>query len=312
MDSEDIPLNLSRELLQDSNLIKKMRNILTHRILRFLNDQSKEDEAKFMEFYKDYNLYFKEAIVRTVDQTEKEEIASLLRFETNKTEPGVLTSLNDYIKRMKPDQKNIFFFAAPSRELAINSPYFEVIKQKDYEILFLFEPYDEMVILQLNQFHKKNLTGIEQETQAEKNKDDLIIEGDKRSLSNSEAQELKDWLKKSLGSKIKNVKINTKLDTHPCVITTENMGVVRHMIKSNYFQREKIQDFFSMVNLTMEINPKNGLIKSLHNLQKTNPDLAKDISEQLLDNSLVSAGLIEDPRLVLSNLNKLLEKAFSK
>ena len=312
MDSEDIPLNLSRELLQDSNLIKKMRNILTHRILRFLNEQSKEDEAKFMEFYKDYNLYFKEAIVRTVDQTEKEEIASLLRFETNKTEPGVLTSLNDYIKRMKPDQKNIFFFAAPSRELAINSPYFEVIKQKDYEILFLFEPYDEMVILQLNQFHKKNLTGIEQETQAEKNKDDLIIEGDKRSLSNSEAQELKDWLKKSLGAKIKNVKINTKLDTHPCVITTENMGVVRHMIKSNYFQREKIQDFFSMVNLTMEINPKNGLIKSLHSLQKTNPDLAKDISEQLLDNSLVSAGLIEDPRLVLSNLNKLLEKAFSK
>ena len=298
--------------MQDSNLIKKMRSILTHRILRFLNDQSKEDEAKFMEFYKDYNLYFKEAIVRTVDQTEKEEIASLLRFETNKTEPGVLTSLNDYIKRMKPDQKNILFFAAPSRELAINSPYFEVIKQKDYEILFLFEPYDEMVILQLNQFHKKNLTGIEQETQAEKNKDDLIIEGDKRSLSNSEAQELKDWLKKSLGAKIKNVKINTKLDTHPCVITTENMGVVRHMIKSNYFQREKIQDFFSMVNLTMEINPKNGLIKSLHSLQKTNPDLAKDISEQLLDNSLVSAGLIEDPRLVLSNLNKLLEKAFSK
>lgn len=78
---------------------------------------------------------------------------------------------------MKPDQKNILYYAAPSRELAINSPYFEAIKQKDYEVLFLFEPYDEMVILQLSQYHKKNLVSIDQETIAEKNKDDLIIEG---------------------------------------------------------------------------------------------------------------------------------------
>jgi TNF receptor-associated protein 1 len=207
VDSEDIPLNLSRELLQDSNLIRKLRSILTNRILKFLNEQSRDDPKKFTEFYNDYNMYFKEGIYRAADQNEKEDIASLLRFETNKSEPGTLITLNDYIERMKPDQQHIYYYAAPSRDLAVSSPYFEAIKQKDYEILFFFEPYDEMVAMQLNQFKRKNLMSIEQENIADKNKDDTIIEGDSRSLSNSEAQEMKEWLKKTLSSKIKHVKV---------------------------------------------------------------------------------------------------------
>ncbi|CAF0717780.1 unnamed protein product [Brachionus calyciflorus] len=312
VDSEDIPLNLSRELLQDSNLIRKLRTVLTQRILRYLNEEAKYDEQKFMEFYSDYNLYFKEGIYRAADQNEKEEIASLLRFETNKTEPGKTISLLEYVKRMKSEQKNILYYAAPSREIALNSPYFEAIKQKDNEILFLFEQYDEMIVLQLQQFKGKQLLGIEQENMSEKNKDDLIIEGDTRSLSNSEAQELKTWLKTTLSSKIKNVKITNKLDTHPCVITAENMSFLRHLIKTSYMQREKVGDFFNLVNLTMEINPKNGLIKALYAMHKKDPELSKLVAEQLMDNSLVTAGLVEDPRLVLSNLNKLLEKAFAQ
>ena len=114
VDSEDIPLNLSRELLQDSNLIRRLRNILTQKIIRLLNDESKVDPVKFKEFYDDFSLYFKEGITKSQDQAEKEEIASMLRFETNKTEPGTYITLNDYIKRMKSDQKDIFYFAAPT------------------------------------------------------------------------------------------------------------------------------------------------------------------------------------------------------
>lgn len=312
VDSEDIPLNLSRELLQDSNLIRKLKSILTQRIIRYLNEESRADDKKFTEFYEDYKLYFKEAIARSQDQAEKEDIASLLRFESNKTEAGVYTTFGEYIKRMKPDQKSIYYFAAPSRELALTSPYFEAIKQKDYEVIFLFEPHDEVVILQLNQFQKKNLVGIEQEIQADKNKDDLIIEGDSRSLNNSEAQELKEWLKTSLKTKVKNVKITTKLETHPCVVTTSDMGAIRHFVKSNLIQRDKAQSLFNMIDLNLEINPRNSLIKSLYGLHKKDPELAASLAEQLLDNALVMAGLVEDPRLVLSNLNKLLEKAFSK
>ena len=114
VDSEDIPLNLSRELLQNSNLIKKLRQILTHRLIRFLNDEARMDEAKFKEFYDDFNLYFKEGITKAQDQNEKEDIASMLRFESNRTEPGKYTTLNEYISRMKDDQKDILYFAAPT------------------------------------------------------------------------------------------------------------------------------------------------------------------------------------------------------
>lgn len=322
VDSEDIPLNLSRELLQDSNLIQKLRRILTGRILRFLNEQSNEDPEKFNTFYDDFNLYFKEAIMREVGQNEKEEIASLLRFETTSTEPGQKVSLAEYIARMKEDQKDIYFFAAPSRQLALASPYFEAMKQKnDCEIVFLFEPYDEMVVMQLGEYKRKKLVGIEQESQTknesgDKSKkseeDDVILEGDKTSLlTNDEALELKNWFSGTLGTKVKKVKITKKLDTHPCVVTTDNMGMVRHLIKSNYFQREKINDFYGAINLTLEFNPRNPLIKAIYTLQKEDPPLAQMLTEQLLDNCMVSAGLIEDPRLVLSNLNQLLEKAFA-
>lgn len=310
VDSEDIPLNLSRELLQDSNLIRKLRTILTQRIIRQLNDEARMDEDKFKEFYEDFNLYFKEGITKAQDQQEREDIGSVLRFESNKTEPGKFTTLDEYIKRMKEDQKDILYFAAPTRELALNSPYFEAVKNKDQEVLFLFEPHDETVLLILNQYKRKHLKGIEQSEQQNSN-DDTIIEGDARSLSNDEAKELKEWLKKTLEKKVKNVKITTKLDTHPCVITTDNMNALRFMIKTNYFLKEKVANDFRSVNLTLEINPRHGLIKSLYNMHTKDSELAGLIAEQLLDNSLINAGLIEDPRLVLSNLNKLLEKAFS-
>lgn len=194
--------------------------------------------------------------------------------------------------------------ARNSREMAMSSPYFEAIRQKDYEILFLYEPYDEMILLQLNQFKSKALSGIEQENLVDKNKDDLIIEGDARSLSNIEAQELKDWFKSTLSNKIKYVKVNfqidifinfankkkiicpvlkitNKLDTHPCIITTENMSFLRHLIKTSYLQREKINDLYKMVNIGLEINPRNGLIKTLYSLHKKDPELAKAIAEQV-------------------------------
>ena len=312
VDSEDIPLNLSREMLQDSNLIKRLKQILTNRIIKFLNEQSKLDNKKFTEFYEDYKMYFKEAIARSNDPKEKEEIASLLRFETNKTQENASITFDEYIKNMKPDQKSIYYFAAPTREIAMNSPYFESIKQKDYEVLFLFEPHDEIVILQLDQYQKFKLSSIESEIDKDKNKDDIIIEGDSKSLTNDEANELKTWFKVKFGKKVKNIKITTKLENHPCIVSCSDMGAIRHFIKTNLVQRDKVRDIFNMIDLNMEFNPKNNIIKSLYNLQKTNVELADLLADQLLDNALLNAGLIDDPRFVLKNLNTLLEKIFEK
>jgi len=121
-------LNLSRELLQNSALIRKLRTVLTNRVLKFLVERSTKDAVNYEKFYKDYGLFLKEGIVTTQDQGEKEDIAKLLLFETNKSGENVKISLQDYLKQLNEGQKDIYYLAAPSRSLAMSSPYFEGIK----------------------------------------------------------------------------------------------------------------------------------------------------------------------------------------
>lgn len=334
VDSEDIPLNLSRELLQDSNLIRfvnriskeiflmniisrKIRLLLTQRIIRFLQDQAKKDKSKYQEFYEDYKLFFKEGIIRTADQGEKEDIAKLLRFDSSNEKKGNLISLEEYIERMLPDQKHVYYLAGPSRDLCENSPYYEAIRQKGYEVLFVYESHDEVLLMQLAEFDKKKLKSVESELETDTKKDDVILEGgkrdslfffirhllellclDTRSLTQDEANTLKQWISKEFSDKIKNVKvnsfvfqmiffiyslkINTKLDQHPCIITTNEMGAVRHFLKTNLLQRDKQQEIYKALQLNFDINPKHPLIKKLYTLHKSsNTQLATMLTQQV-------------------------------
>ena len=151
IDSEDIPLNLSRELLQDSAQIRKLRTVITNKFLRFLQDKAKKDTRSFLEFYKDYGFFLKEGIISGTEQYEKEEIGKLLRFESSNLPAGETRTLPEYVANMKAGQRDIYYLAAPSRQLAENSPYYEALKKNEVEILFCYEPYDELVLMQLQQ-----------------------------------------------------------------------------------------------------------------------------------------------------------------
>lgn len=154
--------------------------LLTQRVVRFLQEQSKKEKVKYQEFYEDYKLFFKEGIVRTADQGEKEDIAKLLRFESSREDQNNLISLEEYIERMLPEQKHIYYLAGPSRELCENSPYYEAIRQKGYEVLFVYESHDEVLLMQLAEFDKKKLKSVESELETETKKDDTILEGGDR------------------------------------------------------------------------------------------------------------------------------------
>ncbi|XP_062875148.1 heat shock protein 75 kDa, mitochondrial isoform X2 [Trichomycterus rosablanca] len=134
VDSEDIPLNLSRELLQESALIRKLRDVLQQRVIRFFLDQSKKDPEKYARFFDDYGLFMREGIVTTAEQDIKEDIAKLLRFESSALPAGQQTSIMDYASRMKAGTRNIYYLCAPNRHLAEHSPYFEAMKKKDMEV----------------------------------------------------------------------------------------------------------------------------------------------------------------------------------
>jgi len=308
VDSEDIPLNLSRELLQDSSLIRKLRQVLTNRVLRYLQDRCRKERKSYMEFYKDYSFFLKEGIVTSTDQYEKEEIAKLLRFECSSLPAGETMSVPEYCEKMKAGQREIFYLSAPSRQLAETSPYYESLKKSGTEVLFCYEPYDELVLMQLQQFDKKTVTSVEKEMRSGPAEETVVTD---ETLELKEQTELTDWVKGTLGQKAAKIKTTSKLDSHPCVVTVEEMAAARHFIKtqgSNFTEEQR----YTILQPQFELNPAHPIIKKLSNLRASDPQLAILVTEQLFANAMVSAGLVEDPRTMLKSMNELLERALDR
>ena len=181
-----------------------------------------------MDFYKDYSFFLKEGIVTSNDQYEKEEIAKLLRFECSSLPAGETISIPEYTEKMKAGQREIFYLSAPSRQLAETSPYFESLKKDGTEVLFCYEPYDELVLMQLQQFDKKNVTSVEKEMRAAG--EETVVTDE--TLELKDQTDLSDWVKITLGPKAAKIKTTSKLESHPCVVTVEEMAAARHFIKT--------------------------------------------------------------------------------
>ncbi|KAK7076997.1 TNF receptor-associated protein 1, mitochondrial [Halocaridina rubra] len=309
VDSEDIPLNLSRELLQDSALIRKLRTVIQNRAIRFLYDKSRKEAESYSKFFGDYGIFIKEGILSSQEQVEKEEIAKLILYETSALPPTQKTTLPEYIGRMTADQRDIYYLAAPSRELAESSPYYESLKKRNVEVLFCYEPYDEVVFMQLRDFNSKKIVSVEKEMREDK---DAVNFGDAESgLRKSEADELMNWMKSILTGRCWGVKATSRLESHPCVVTVEEMGAARHFVRTQFTQIPE-ETRYSLLQPQLEINPSHPIIIKLNSLRETNPRLGELLTKQLFSNAMVVAGLVEDPRTALSSINELLELALEK
>uniref|UniRef100_A0A803XPH4 TNF receptor associated protein 1 n=1 Tax=Meleagris gallopavo TaxID=9103 RepID=A0A803XPH4_MELGA len=233
VDSEDIPLNLSRELLQESALIRKLRDVLQKRLIKFFVDQSKKDPEKYAKFFEDYGVFMREGIVTIAEQDVKEDIAKLLRYESSALPAGQLTSLTEYASRMKAGSRNIYYLCAPNRHLAEHSPYFEAMKKKDMEVLFCYEQFDELTLLHLREFDKKKLISVETDIVVDHYKEEKFEENRPAAerLTDVEAEDLMAWMRNALGTRVTGVKVTTRLDTHPAMITVLEMGAARHFLR---------------------------------------------------------------------------------
>ena len=204
-------------------------------------------------------------------QYEKEEIAKLLRFESSNQPAGKTVSLPEYASNMKAGQRDIYYLASPSRQLAESSPYFEALKEKDVEILFCYEPYDELVLMQLQQFDMKKMTSVEKEMR--QNPEEI-------STDSQDAMDLSNWIQSQLGSKAAKVKLTKRLESHPCLVSVEEMAAARHFVKtqgSNFSEEQR----FNILQPTLEINPEHPIIKKLQDLKTSNPKLATLVTEQV-------------------------------
>jgi molecular chaperone HtpG len=303
VDSEDIPLNISRETMQDTTLIQKLNQVLTGRFLKFLEEQAEKDPENYDKFYQQYSRYLKEGIVSSYAHNQI--LGKLLRYESSTTDKGKKTSLADYVKRMTGDQKEIYFLFAHNRETAESSPYYEVFKAKNYEVLFLDDPWDEFVMEHLREFDGKSIRPAE--------KADIKIEEPAKTESELSAEasaSLANWLKEVLGEKVGEVRVSHRLVGSPAVVVDSDKFMtasMRRIIKS----MQKDGETSPMEKHDFEINPRHGIMVRLEQMRQSNAALASKVAEQLLDNARVSAGLLEDPRSMINRLNELLEQVLT-
>ena len=316
VDSEDLPLSLSREKPQDSRLLGRIRDVLTRKIVRFLEEQKKKEPEAFKEFYTEYNFFLKEGVCH--DFKFMDQISKLLMFESSKEEAGILTSLDDYVGRCPPEQKEIYYLVAPSREAALLSPYYEQFKSSDVEVLFLYQTIDDFVMRNVNTFNGRSLVS------AETSSVDLDKEGDKdegeedseTKLSQDEVTVVCEWLKTALGeARVREVKTTNRLSSSPACVTDHESGAMRRMMKM--VDQTNQQQSAALPPQVLEINPNHAIIRTLAEVSKQSDNadaqaVAKLVAEQVLDNALIAAGLVDDPRAMLPRLNSILEATLKK
>ncbi|XP_077173294.1 heat shock protein 75 kDa, mitochondrial isoform X2 [Paroedura picta] len=311
VDSEDVPLNLSRELLQESALLRKLREVLQRRLTNFFVTQSKKDPKKYAKFFEDYGLFIREGIVTVAEQEVKEDIAKLLRYESSVLPAGQLTSLAEYASRMPAGSRNIYYLCAPNRHLAEASPYYEAMKKKDAEVLFCYEQFDELTLLHLREFDKKKLISVETDIVVDHYKEEKFEENHAEHLSSQDVEGLLAWMRNALGSRVTAIKVTPRLDTHPAMITVLEMGAARHFLRMQQLAKTS-EERAQILQPTLEINTGHPLIKKLSQLRTTYPDLAQMLLDQIYDNAMIAAGLNDDPRPIVNRLNTLLTKALEK
>lgn len=299
VDSEDLPLNISRETMQDTSLMQKLNRVLTGRFLKFLDEQAEKDAAAYEKFYAEYQRFLKEGVV--TDFTHKEALGKLLRYESSALDPGKLTSLADYVKRTPLEQKEIYCLLAPNRAAAESSPYFEVFRERKFEVLFLHDPWDEFVIEHLNTFDGKPLK------LAEKTELNLSETKKDGALSEDAAKSLSQWLKETLGDKVGEVRVSQRLVDSPAVVVDPDKFVTANMRRIMKAMKPEGGEA-APVKYDLEINPAHPILARLEAMRSKDGALAASVAEQVLDNARVAAGLLEDPRAMLNRLNRLLEK----
>lgn len=298
VDSEDIPLNLSREHLQDSQLIKRVSNVITKRVLKHFEDELKADRSRFEQFFGEFGNFLKEGILSDVKW--KEELGKLLLCESSSSPRGKLTTLDEYITRMPADQTTIYYLCAPTRATAEHSPYYEAFKRKGYEVLFLYTSFDDFVMANLATYGGKEIKAIESA------KIDLPQNDEFTPIDANDLKSLLKWMKEVLADRVINVKETSRLSNTPAIIVDHESASMRRMMRMVDPGRAP-----PLPKQVLEVNPSHPLIVGLNSTRNTNPDLAKLVTEQLYDNALLAAGLLDEAQNVnmLQRVTSIMESA---
>ncbi len=298
IDSNDLPLNVSREILQNNRITQSMKKACTKKVLGMLEKLAKDDPEKYQSFWTQFGNVLKEGPAEDYSNTET--IAKLLRFASTKNDSDVQNvSLEDYISRMPEKQKNIYYLISDSYKAAANSAHIEILKNKGVEVLLLWDKVDEWLMSNMSEFQgKKFISALSDDLEL----GDLVDEEDKKKAEekSKEYESVIKRFKDALGDKVEDVKISSRLVDTPCCAVS-NAAINGHLISTLKALGQKTPD----IKYVLELNMEHPLVTSI--IDEADEDRFKEWSQFLLDQALLGEqGSLEDPSTFIKLMNKLL------
>ena len=298
VDSADLPLNVSREILQESRDVEAIRKGCVNRVLGMIEDMAENQQDKFTTFWTEFGSVLKEGVGE--DWSNKERIAKLLRFSsTADSDANQVVALHDYIGRMKEGQDKIYYITAETHAAAKSSPHLEIFKKKDIEVLLLSDRVDEWAVSNLQEFDGKKLVSVAKGSLDLGSIDDAAEA--KKDEDSSESSDLIDRIKKSLAGKVKDVRVSNRLvDSPSCLVSDEDemsMNLSR-MLKAAGQEVPAIEPI-------LEINVNHPIVKKMAG--EKDEGRFSDWSSIVLDQAMLAdGGTLEDPATFVGKLNNLI------
>merc|ERR1712153_236926 len=308
VDSEDLPLNISREYLQKTNILKTIKKSITKKCLEMISEVA-ENSEDWKKFYEQFSKNLKLGIHE--DQTNREKLSNFLRYNTSKSGEDQI-SLKEYVARMKEGQKDIFFITGESLAAVTASPFIEGLKRKGLEVLYLIDPIDEYVIQQLKDFEEKKLKNCSKEGL------DIEDEDDKKKLEEQKAafEGLCTLVKEVLGDKIEKVLVGSRMQESPCVLVTSEWGWSANMERIMKAQalRDSSMSSYMVSKKTLELNPEHSIVVELKKRADADKSdrTVKDLIWLLYETSLLTSGFsLDEPTGFGNRIHRMIKFALT-
>merc|ERR1712102_233329 len=305
VDSEDLPLNISRETLQQNKILKVIRKNLVKKVLELIEELS-EDKDNFKKFYEQFGKNIKLGIHE--DSTNRKKLAGMLRFYTSASGEE-MCSLSDYVSRMKENQKDIYIITGESKEVVSSSSFVEMLKKRGLEVVYMTEPIDEYVVQQLKEFEGKNLVSVTKEGLELPEDED---EKNKREENVKKLEGLRKVMKDILDKKVEKVTVSTRLVSSPCCIVTSQYGWTTNM--ERIMKAQALRDTSTMGYMAakkhLEINPDHPIVENLRQRAEAdkNDKSVKDLVLLLFETALLSSGFtLEDPAVHAQRIHRMIK-----